>query len=89
MAVSRELDIYYERGAREIYSPTTGRQLVNYWVINHLLARHYFDSNTLETTKRHMYPSDISSFAPLHEFLSLTCICKFLLSLRVIRRLHP
>ena len=50
-----------------IYSLTTDQQLVIYWAINHLLARIYFDSNTQETTKKQLYPSDVSSFLPLHE----------------------
>ena len=59
--------IYHEREARVIYSLTTDRQPVIYWAINHLLTRFYFDSNTQETTKRQVYPSDVSSFPSLHE----------------------
>ena len=59
--------IYHERGARVIYLLTTDRQLVIYWATNQLLARLYFDSNTLETTKRQVYPLDVSRFPPLHE----------------------
>ena len=50
--------------ARIIYSLTTDRQPVIYWARNHLLARLFFDSNTQETTKRQVYPSDFSSFLP-------------------------
>ena len=59
--------IYHEREARVIYSPTTDRQPAIYWATKHLLARFCFDHNTHETTKRQMYPSDVSSFPPLHE----------------------
>ena len=59
--------IYHESEARVIYSLTTGRQSVICWATNHLLARFYFDSNTQETMKRQVYPSDVSSFPPLHE----------------------
>ena len=54
--------IYYEREARMIYSLTTDRHPVIYWATNHFLARFFFDSNTQETTKRQVYPSDVSSF---------------------------
>ena len=59
--------VYHEREAGVTYSQRTDRQPVTYWATNHLLARLYFDSNTQEITKRHMYPSYISSFPPLHE----------------------
>ena len=59
--------IYLEYEVQVIYSLTTDRQSVIYWATNHLLARFYFDSNTQETTKRQVYPSDVSSFLPLHE----------------------
>ena len=59
--------INHEREAREIYSLTNDRQPVIYWATYHLLARTYFDSSTQETTKRQVYPSDVSSFPPLHE----------------------
>ena len=59
--------IYLEREARVIYSLTTDRQAVIYWATNHLLARICVDSNTQETTKRQVYPSDAASFPPLHE----------------------
>ena len=59
--------IYYEREARVIYSLMTDRQPVIYWAKTHLLARLCFDSHTQETTKRQAYPSDVSSFPPLHE----------------------
>ena len=55
--------IYHEHGARVIYSLTTDRQPVIYWATNHLLARICFDFNIQETTKRQVYPSDVSSFA--------------------------
>ena len=54
--------IYHEREARVIYSLTTDRQPVIYWATNRLLERFYFDSNTQETIKRQVYPSDVSSF---------------------------
>ena len=56
--------IYYEDEERVICALTTDRQPVIYWATNHLLARFYFDSNTQETTKRQVYPSDVSSFPP-------------------------
>ena len=59
--------IYHRREARVIYSFTADRQPVIYWATNHLLARLFFDSNKQETTKRQMYPSDVSSFPPLRE----------------------
>ena len=66
--------IYHEREARVIYSLTTDRQPVIYWVTNHLLARIYFDSNTQETTKKQLYPPDFSSFPPLHEEIPPTTL---------------
>ena len=42
----------HEREVRVIYSLTTDRQP---------------DSNTQEMTKKQLYPSDFSSFPPLHE----------------------
>ena len=62
----REARVIYSL-ARVIYSLTTDRQPVIYWATNHYLARFYFDSNTLETTKRLVYLSDVSSFPPSHE----------------------
>ena len=59
--------INHEREARVIYSLTTDRQPGIYWETNRLLARLYFDSNIYETTKSQVYPSDVSSFMPLHE----------------------
>ena len=59
--------IFHEREARVIYSLTTDRQPNIYWAKNHLLARLFFVSNTQETTKRQVYPSDADSFPPLHE----------------------
>ena len=59
--------IYHKREARVINSLMTDRQPVIYWATNHFLARFYFDSNTQETTKRQVFPSDASSFPPLHE----------------------
>ena len=59
--------IYHKSEERVIYSLTTDQQPVIYWATNHLLARICFDSNTQETTKRQVYPSDIASFPPLHE----------------------
>ena len=52
----------------------TDRQPVIYWATNHLLARIYFDSNTQETTKKQLYPSDFSSFSPLHEEIPPTTL---------------
>ena len=62
--------IFLECEARVIYLLKTDRQPVIYWETNHLLARFYFSSNTQETTKRQVYPSDVSSFLPLHEKIS-------------------
>ena len=59
--------IFLECEARVIYSLRTGRQPVIYWETNHLLARFYFSSNTQETTKRQVYPADVSSSLPLRE----------------------
>ena len=59
--------ICHEREAQVIYSLMTDHQPVIYWATNHLLARFYFDFNTQETTKKQMYPSDVSSFRLLHE----------------------
>ena len=59
--------IYHEGEARVIYSLTTDRQPVIYWATNQYLARFYFHSNTQETMKRQVYPSDVSSFSPLYE----------------------
>ena len=50
--------IFHERDARVIYSLKTDQQPVIYWATNYLLARFHFDSNTQETTKRQVYPSD-------------------------------
>ena len=63
--------IYHEREAQVIYSLKTDRQPVIYCPTNHLLASFYFDSNTQETMKWQMYPSDVSSFSPLHEKKSI------------------
>ena len=54
--------IYQEHEAQVIYSLTTDRQPVMYWATNHLIARLYFNSNTYETTKIQVYPSDVSIF---------------------------
>ena len=59
--------IYHEHEARVIYLLTADRQPVIYWATNHLLARIYFDSNMQETMTKQLYPSDFSSFPPLHE----------------------
>ena len=59
--------IFHEREAQVIYLLTTDRQPVIYWATGHLLARLYFDSNTQETKKRQVYPSENASFPPLHE----------------------
>ena len=59
--------IYYECEARVIYSLSTDRQPVIYWATNHLLAESISILNTQETTKKQLYPSDCSSFPPLHE----------------------
>ena len=59
--------IFHEREAHVIYSLMIERQPVIYWATNHLLARLYFDSNTQETKKRQVYPSEVASFPPLHE----------------------
>ena len=66
--------IYHEREARVIYSLSTDRQPVIYWATNHLFARIYFDSNTQETTKKQLYPSDFFSFPPLHEEIPPTTL---------------
>ena len=66
--VSREVDISPARSASDIL--TTDRQPVIYRATNQVLARFYFDSSTQETTKRQVYPSDVSSFLPLHEMKS-------------------
>ena len=63
--------IYHDRKVRVIYSLTTDRQPVIYWATNHLLA---IDSNTQETTKKQLYPSDFSSFPPLHEVIPPTTL---------------
>ena len=62
--------IYHQRIARVIFSLTTDRQPVIYWATNQVLARFYFDSSTQETTKRQVYPSDVSSFLLLQEMKS-------------------
>ena len=60
--------IYHERDVRVLYSLLSNQQSVIYWATNHLLRSLYFDSNTQETTKRQVYPSDVFfSFLPLHE----------------------
>ena len=59
--------IYHEREARVIYSLTSDRHPVICWAKHHSLARLFFDSNTQETTKRQVNPSDVASFPPLHE----------------------
>ena len=59
--------IYHECEVRVIYSLMADRQPMIYWATNHLLARLFLDSNTHKTTKRQRYPSDVSSFPPLHE----------------------
>ena len=56
--------IYHEREARVIYTLRTDRQPVIFWETNHLLARLCFNSNTQETTKRQVYPLDVSNFPP-------------------------
>ena len=56
-----------EPEARVIYSLTTDRQPVIHWATNHMLARLSFDSNTQQTKKMQVYPSDVASFPPLHE----------------------
>ena len=66
--------IYHECKARVIYSLTTDRQPVIYWATNHLLARINFNSNTRETTKKQLYPSDFSSFPPLHKEIPPTTL---------------
>ena len=65
--------IYHEHEAGVIYSLTNDRQPVIYLAASHLLARFYFDSYTLETTKRQMYSSGVSSFLPLHEKEKKSC----------------
>ena len=57
--------IYHEHEARVIYSLMTDRQSVIYWATNHLLARLCFDSNTQETTKKQLYPSDFFQFSAI------------------------
>ena len=49
-----------------IYLLTTERQTVNYYSTIHALELIYFDSNTQETMKKKLYPSDSSNFPPLH-----------------------
>ena len=58
--------IYHKRKARVIYSLATDRQPVIYWATNPLVARLYFDSYSQKPTKRQVYPSDVTSFPPLH-----------------------
>ena len=57
--------LYHEREARVIYSLTSDRQPVIYWVTNHLLARFYFDFNTQETTKSQVFGC--------FQFAAITC----------------
>ena len=59
--------IYHEREVRVIYALLTNQQSVIYRATNHLLRSLYFNSNTQETTKRQVYPSDVFSFLPLYE----------------------
>ena len=59
--------VFHEQEAGMIYSLMTYRQLVIYWVTKHLIASLYSDSNTQETMKRQVYPSDVASFLPLHK----------------------
>ena len=82
--------IFHEIEARVIYSLTTDRArslnihfttdlqtvIHEYWATNHLLARISFDSNTQETVKRQVFPSDVASFPPriLTEIEAFTCI---------------
>ena len=72
LEVSRKVDISRARSASDII--TDDWQPVIYWATNHLLARIYFDSNTHETTKKQLYPSDFSSFLPLYEEIPLTTL---------------
>ena len=58
--------IYHRPEAGVIYSLPTDCQPVIYWATTHLLAR-LFNSNTQETMKKQMYPSDFSRSPPLHE----------------------
>ena len=39
---------------------------MNYYSTIHALELIYFDSNTQETMKKKLYPSDSSNFPPLH-----------------------
>ena len=55
-----------ERETRVIYQLATDRQTVNYYSTIHALELIFFDSNTQETMKKQLYPSDASSFPPLH-----------------------
>ena len=45
---------------------TTDRQTLNYYSTIHALELIYFDSNTQETMKKQLYPSNSSNFQPLH-----------------------
>ena len=56
----------HERKARVIYLLTTDRQTVNYYSTIQALELIVFDSNTQETMKKQLYPSDSSNFPPLH-----------------------
>ena len=49
-----------------IYLFTTDRQTVNYYSTIHTLELTYFHSNTQETMKKQLYPSDSFNFPPLH-----------------------
>ena len=48
------------------YLLTTDRQTVNYYLTIHALKLTYFHSNTQETMKKQLYPSDSSNFPLLH-----------------------
>ena len=56
----------HEREAQVIYLLTTDRQTVNYYSTIHALKQIYFVSNTQETMKKKLYPSDSSNFPSLH-----------------------
>ena len=61
--------IYHDHKAEVTYSLMTqsDHQPVIYWATKYLLAKICFDLNTQETAKTQVYPSDFSSFPPLHK----------------------
>ena len=66
--------IFHEHEVRVIYSLMNDQRPMIHWGTNHLLARICFHSKTQEAnspiaprTLKTPYPSDFSSFPPLHE----------------------